>query len=106
MTTILDDLAANSQLHWSDYLVLIVYFLAVIAVGLWVSQKLLVLVNFVFTNSLVWTSQEATVRTADITAAMFLLFLIYHFIRYICVQNLIQYYYFPILFSFFNVFRL
>ena len=106
MTTILDDLAANSQLHWSDYLVLIVYFLAVIAVGLWVSQKLLVLVNVVFTNSLVWTSQEATVRTADITAAMFLLFLIYHFIRYICVHNLIQYYYFPILFSFFNVFPL
>ena len=47
MTTILDDLAANSQLHWSDYLVLIVYFLAVIAVGLWVSQKLVVLVNVV-----------------------------------------------------------
>ena len=34
--TFVDDLTANSQLHWSDYLVLIIYFLVVIGVGIWV----------------------------------------------------------------------
>ena len=35
--TILEDLAANSQLHWSDYIVLIVYFVVIIGIGIWVS---------------------------------------------------------------------
>jgi len=33
----LEALVANSQLHWSDYLVLAIYFVIVIAVGIWVS---------------------------------------------------------------------
>jgi len=36
--TILEDLAAKSQLHWSDYIVLIAYFVIVIGVGIWVSE--------------------------------------------------------------------
>ncbi|KAF6035500.1 SLC5A9 [Bugula neritina] len=35
--TILEDLAAKSQLHWSDYIVLIAYFVIVIGVGIWSS---------------------------------------------------------------------
>lgn len=35
--TVLESLVAKSSLHWSDYLVLILYFVAVIGVGIWVS---------------------------------------------------------------------
>ncbi|XP_067938623.1 sodium/glucose cotransporter 4-like [Watersipora subatra] len=35
--SVLEDLAANSKLHWSDYFVLVLYFLIVIGVGIWSS---------------------------------------------------------------------
>jgi len=35
--TVLEDIAGSSQLHWSDYIVLIAYFVIVIGVGIWVS---------------------------------------------------------------------
>ena len=37
--SVLADLVAESKLHWSDYLVLILYFVAVIGVGIWVSLR-------------------------------------------------------------------
>ena len=36
--TWLDDIVAGSTLHWSDYIVLVVYFVVVIIVGIWVSH--------------------------------------------------------------------
>ena len=36
--TFLDDIVAGSTLHWSDYIVLVVYFVVVIIVGIWVSD--------------------------------------------------------------------
>lgn len=44
MTTI-EDLVASSQLHWSDYLVLILYFVIVIGVGIWVGLYALMLLS-------------------------------------------------------------
>ncbi|KAF6035499.1 SLC5A9 [Bugula neritina] len=35
--TVLEDIAGSSQLHWSDYIVLIAYFVIVIGVGIWSS---------------------------------------------------------------------
>lgn len=67
--TELETLIANSKLHWSDYIVVVIYLLIVIGVGIWVSrhrtaERLLIIVTLRLSVRVnVWTSVSSSYQT-------------------------------------------